>query len=226
MPASPTFAGTPVTKGTPFVNGGATAQVIAFAGPNGARIHAATFSQNDTSTGSIQLYKGRILTDNAQPQVGWPPYQLGKGMPPVLSVATTTTITRSNGSFLQDGWQVGQQLLLLNHFDTPANQVINYLTTVVAGTLTLGTAITAATTPAAGLQIAQVDLLWAVAAVSAAGTGTTAQVNLLSTTYGSQLLPQPDTFLTLAPNELLIASIGTAVTSAKTQTISCEWANY
>ena len=228
---SPIFIGGQRTNGIQFANAGAKLQCAWAAGPNGSRIHAMTLAQDDTTTGTMSLFRGRILTDNGRPYVGWSPQQSTLALTPVLAVTNTTnsTITRTNGSFFVDGWNVGMFLGILNAVDNCQNQVAPvHVTSLSATTLTFTSVVfnAAAASPCGGMLLVECEPLWGVAAVSGCGTGTTAAVNLLSTTVGTSLLSAPDGFITLGPNELLLASCGTLPTANKAITVLTSGGDY
>jgi len=205
------------TQQTIFLNAGALVQPIWQAGPNGSRIHAISFTQTDTNAGVLQLFQGKVLTDNALCAPNYPRYQ---GLPPVLAItkAATDTVTRTNGSFIADGWRVGQICFAINENVNPQNQVLQIVTTVAAATLSLGANIFNATdaTPGAGLQLVMGNLLDSITNVSGAGnTNAVPALNLMSTTNFPSFLPSPDTFLLLDSFEYLLLSVATAPASTK-----------
>jgi len=220
MASDPTFVANYRTQITQFVNSGAVTQAIWRAGPTGSRIHLMTATQDDTTTAVMSLYQGKILTDNAKPFPFAPPDL--QGLCPVLAITNTTnsTITRTNGSFIQDGWSLSKMLAVLCAFDNPQNQIAPaHPTTIAAATLTFTGAIfnaaAAASAISAGVQLAQVMPLWAVSMVSGAGTGSVAAINLMSTSLFPAFMTTPDTFLALGPNEILVCSCATLPAAAK-----------
>ena len=211
MSTQPTFVANYRSQITQFVNGGAPAQAVWRAGPNGSRIHLMSATQDDTTTAVMAVYQGKILTDNSKASPLLPEdYQ---GLTPILALtnSTNSTITRTNGSFIQDGWSVSKLLAVLKAWDNPANQVIAHPTTVATQTLTFTGVVFngAAASPSPNLQLAAVNLLWTVSMVASAGTGGVAAINLMSTTYYPGFLASPDTFLALGPNEVLVVNCGT-----------------
>lgn len=229
MSTQPTFVEQYRCGFTQYVNGGAPAQVVVQAGPKGSRVHAIRITQDDTTAGAVSLYRGRIITDNALPF----PFARRPitGKAPILALTNTTnaTITRTNGSFIQDGWVAGMMAVPLDCTDNPANQVIAHVTTVAAGTLTY-TGVpfnAAAATMAASTVLAMVSLLDTITMVSGAGnTNAVPGVNLFSTTNDPSLLAAPDGFLILGPGELLIVNCGTLPAANKYISVTADFGDY
>lgn len=225
----PLFIAAYRSQTTPFLNAGALNQVIWRAGPNGSRIHGISASQDDTATSLIKFFKGIVLTDNAQvmPGAGTP----GAGLTPVLALtkAANDTFTRTNGSFITDGWQVGTQGCIIDESKNLQNQILFYPTTVVAGTITLtGTPLNATdAAPSGNIKLASVALLWSKALVASCGNAdATPALNMLSTTNYPGLYAAPDTFLTLGPNQLLIANIAAAPAASKNVYLVVDGGDY
>lgn len=224
----PLFVGQYRSVTTTFLNAGALNQPIYKAGPNGSRIHGISASQDDTATSLIKFYKATVLTDNRLAYPGAPD-TLGKGPILALTKAATDTATRTNGSFVSDGWLVGNLACIINSSDNLQNQILSYITAVAAGTLSFnGTPMNAsAATPATDLQICSCFLLWSKALVNGAGNAdATPALNMLSTTNYPGLYASPDTFLTLGPNQILIANIAAAPASAKNVSIVVDAGDY
>jgi len=214
---------------TTFLNAGALNQVIWKAGPNGSRISGISASQDDTATSLIKFFKGTVLTDNAQSMAGLG--TPGASLTPVLALtkAANDTFTRTNGSFITDGWQVGTQGCIINSSKNLQNQILFYPTTVVAGTITLtGTPLNASdAAPSGNLQFASVALLWSKALVNGAGNAdATPALNMLSSTNYPVIYAQPDGYLLLGPNQLLIANIAAAPAASKNVAIVVDGGDY
>lgn len=231
MSTSPQFIATTRTNGIQFVASGAPAQVAWKAGPYGSRIHLMSASQDDTTTGTLSIYRGKVLTDNSLPYVDFPLTRTVKGLPPVLTATKTTNdhLDRTNGSFIQDGWVAGMMLGIINASDNLQNQIIAHVTTVAATTLTYtGTPLNAtASAMSVNTQLVQCDLLWSVSMVSGAGnSNSVAAINLMSTTNFPSFLSAPDTFFVLGPGELLIVNCGTLPASNKSINVVVAGGDY
>jgi len=238
---APIFIANQRTNGVQFAASGAKLQCLWAAGPNGSRIQTIFMSQDDTTTGNMQLWKGTILTDNGRPTPQnpgipgqpsqWSPQNNSQALPPVLALTNTTnsTITRTNGSFIVDGWNVGMFCAVLGANDNIQNIVAPFhITSIAAGTLTMtGTVFNAASaTPPATTQLVKCEPFWSVAAVSGMGMTTVANVNMFSTALGTQLLTVPDSFLTLGPGELILVSYSGTVTANKSTCVTITGGDY
>src|ERR1019366_300924 len=139
--SSPTFAGIYKSLPTQFGFSGPLAQVCYYGGPNGSRIHRVSLATTQTtSMPTVTLYKGTVLTDNTRAYPGARP---GLGLCPIIAVGSTTTITRTNGSFIIDGWTIGQKIALINDTASVGNNVVALIhasTAVAAATITLAAA--------------------------------------------------------------------------------------
>lgn len=186
----------------------------------GSRIHAGSVTTNDAANNSLAFGKARQRT-------------LVSDMG-TASVATTSTITRSSGSFVTDGFLVGQRIAILPttlesgaNLTTAANGQIVTLTTVAATTLTVsGTPLTAETILAgfAIYQMFQFGVL-SVPLNSGFASGVPA-VSLLSPTTLPWLDDTPNRFLTLGPNEYFWAAAGTALSAQEVMDVNLMLGDY
>lgn len=128
---------------------------------------------------------------------------------------TTSAIVRASGSFVTDGWQVGDLVMTFAPFGTAANTaqdgVLGIVTTVAALTLTVNGTPLAVLTLAAGTRIVKVvQKLRATVAISAGSNGTTASLGLLGHQMdGSSIRSE----LKLGANNMLIAAMQAAVSA-------------
>jgi len=213
MAADPTFVSQYRTECIEFTAAGPHVMVAWKAGPNGSRIHSITATLDTTGTTNIIFYRGRIVTDNALPRPFMDRYRAQAALTPVLALtnATNSTITRTNGSFIDDGITVNTHLAVLGSNTNVQNQVIFIPTTVAAGTLTAtGVIFQAADASPSGMMcLARADLLWSKPMVGNDGySGTVAAINMIDATLNPSFLANPDGFLTLEPNELLLVAYG------------------
>ena len=213
MSTAPTFVNNYRSGSCRFVNAGEHVAVLFRGGPNGSRIHKISAAQDTTQTVDLQFFKARVLTDNSRVAPFVHPEGTGLGLHPVLALTNTTnsTITRTNGSFIQDGWRLQDGLAVLGSNTNIQNQIIGHPTTVAAGTLTFtGVMFQAAdASPSPLLQLARTRLLFSKALISGAGnSGSVAGLNYMDTTLYPSLLASPDSFILLGPDELLLAGWG------------------
>lgn len=186
----------------------------------GSRIHALSATTNDAGNNTCLLGKARQRT-------------LVSNMG-TASIATTSTITRSSGSFVTDGFLVGQRIAILpvnpedgSNLTTAGNGLICTLTAVAATTLTVsGTPLTAETI-LAGFAIYQLTQLGVVSVPLNSGfaSGVPA-VSLLSPTVMPWLDDTPNRFMTLGPNEYLWVAAGTALAASEVIDVSAMLGDY
>lgn len=210
MSTAPTFVNGYRNGSCRFVNAGEHVAVLFRGGPNGSRIHKISLAQDTTQAVDISFFKAKILTDNARVAAGIQPEDSGLGLTPVLALGTNT-ITRTNGSFIQDGWRLQDAVAVLGSNTNIQNQTIAHMTTVAATTLTFTAAQwqAADATPSPTMQLARARLLWSKSMVSGSGNTTAVPAdNLLSITNYPSLLAAPDQFVLLGPGELLLAHWG------------------
>lgn len=133
----------------------------------------------------------------------------------VTTTATTNgTFTRTVGSFITDGWQVGDSAMIFGSAIAANNGVLVQITTVTATVLTFNGVPLTATTEAAGFRIVRVALRYQKAiAITAGSIDGTPPVPLLTGTQDPASLPPPDTGLSLGPNGMVLVSVA-AATSA------------
>jgi hypothetical protein len=130
----------------------------------GASVIDGTISSTDSADKEVLLYAGAVTTTQETTATG-------------VMATTASTITRVNGSFITDGWRVGDSVMLF----APANLartagvdgVLGVVTTVVAGTLTVnGTPFTASTPLAAGMRVCRMHAQARIAVPLGSGTTT------------------------------------------------------
>jgi hypothetical protein len=214
MSATPTFVASYASQETQILNqyGAGIGVPIWTAGVNGSRIHAIACANDDTNTPTLTLYRGSVLSTNA-----------AAGM-----AITTSTITRTSGSFVADGWLANNRVFVMNETNNLANQIVQPLSSVAAGTLTFsGTPLHTDASPPTSLQLVRASLLWALAVVAGAGnTSAVPAQNVLQPSQYPSFYPAPDTFLMLGPNEILIAVLSGTVTALKSVDIIVDGGNY
>lgn len=136
-----------------------------------------------------------------------------------LAIATSTTITRTTGSFIADGWNVGKRLAIIDPtrkdggLTTPANQKAAIVTTVAALTLTLSAAAYTAEALPANAAIYELAQLTVASIPAGAGTtsGSPQPELILSTKYMPQTPNRPDSNLIVGPDDLLLGGVTVAM---------------
>lgn len=194
----------------------------------GCRVIDGMMSSTDTSTSKIALYVGQQMSTYAASTAGQYLVAYG-GMGVVATTATAnSTVTRTTGSFITDGWQVGDLAMLFGCVSSANNGTVNVVTTVAAGTLTVSgtTGISVAETQGAGFRMVRVGLRTTrQLAVTAGSDGTTAPLPLIGGTLdpGSDNAPAG---IMLGQTGMLIAAPVAAVTAAKKVDVSANFVLY
>ena len=171
------------------------------AGASGSRVHGVAVAATDSGANTMVLYHGERMT--LQSGMGTGAFVDGGG--------SSDTITRTSGSFVTDGWLVGDRLWVHGP-TTLANGFFTTLTGVAALTLTFATAVTdtAENFPTGAIiyRLAQLHLT-----TLAANAGNAAATNALDMLVTDWPIADatPDRYLTLGANDALVLSVGTAV---------------
>lgn len=159
-------------------------------------------SSSDGSNKDVLLYTGTIATTQSSGATG-------------AMTTTTSTIPRTTGSFITDGWLVGDLVMTFSPFGTAPNAamdgILGVVTTVAALTLTVNGTPFAALTLATGTRIVKVTphLRQTVAATAGTASGIASQGLLAAATDGSTL----KTEMKFGPNNMLIAAMQSAVSA-------------
>lgn len=214
MSANPAFINAWRTEGQSIVAGHTTMPVRLWVpGPGGSRIHAISIGSSDNAANNVDFSIGKALTTQERMGVGTF----------VDNGASADTFTRTVGSFITDGFKVGDRLAfagattLLNNFSV-------VLTTVVALTLTFATATVAAgeVLPAGGVAY---KLLrgWSIAVPLGSGASAVAGVDGMSPIQAPQIDATPNRYLMLGPtsvvNDANNLSVNTALFGTVTTTM-------
>jgi len=182
-------------------HGTALALSIWTAGASGSRIHGISVAATDAGANTAILYHAERMTLQASMGTG---AFLNNG-------GSDDTITRTTGSFITDGWLVGDRLLVAGP-TTLANSFFVTLTAVAALTLTFVTASTDTAedfpTGAIIYRLAQMHLT--TLAINAGNAAATDALDMLITDWPIADIT-PDRYLTLGANDALVISVGTAV---------------
>lgn len=170
-------------------------------------------------TGGQRIIDGNWISTDSVAKSGrlWVASQVSlyANMGVVTTTATTNgTFTRTVGSFITDGWNVGDSAMIFGSANVANNGVLVQITTVVAGTLTFNGVPLAAVTEAAGFRIVRVNLRYQKAiAITAGSIDGTPPVPLLTGTQDPSSLPPPDTGLSLGPNGMLLVSVAATLSA-------------
>ena len=203
MAASPIFVGTWRTEPTVLIaaHGTALAMPIWTAGSSGSRIHGISVAATDSGANTALLYYAKRMT--LQSAMGTGAFLNNGGSP--------DTITRTSGSFVTDGWLVGDRLLVTGP-TTLANSFFVTITVVVALTLTFVTATTdtAENLPTGAIIYKLSQLHLTTLAANAGNAASTDALDMLITDFPIADVT-PDRYLILEANDGLAMSVGTAV---------------
>jgi hypothetical protein len=129
-------------------------------------------------------------------------------------IPTTTTITRTVGSFITDGYQIGDMIAMFGAATDTNNGLIQSLTAVAAATLTTNTTMTIETSPPSTLRIFRIALRTQRAVPASAGfLDATPPVVLLGGTQDPASAAQPDIGWSLSADGAIMVAVVAAVTS-------------
>lgn len=176
----------------------------------GARVYDITFSSTDATANAAYLWEGVQLS-------------LYANMGTVSTTATSNaTITRSSGSFITDGWLVGDQLMVLGSAGGTNNGNPGIITAVSAGTLTLNGVPSGwgANTEGSGFRVIRVTKRAPIQIAANAGnaTATTTTVDNVQGISSTNDKTRDTLGIELGSNSLLLVSLYQA-TSALPATI-------
>ena len=200
MAASPIFVGTWRTEPTVLIaaHGTVLAMPIWTAGSSGSRIHGISVAATDAGANTALLYYAKRMT-------------LQSAMGTGALTDATDTCTRTSGSFITDGWLIGDRLLVAGP-TTLANSFFVTLTGVVALTLTFAssTVDTAENLPTGSILYKLSQLHLTTLAANAGNAASTDALDMLITDFPIADVT-PDRYLILEGNDGLAMSVGTAV---------------
>lgn len=185
-------------------NGHATRPVLVFTGGDyGARLHALS-AVNIGSANTLKRFIGKRLSVQSLMGVGTL----------VDGGGSADTITRTVGSFIDDGWTV-DDWLVVNRATTLANNFLTTVTAVSALTLTFATG-----TVAGANEVLPVNAeLWRVhqqaLSTIAANAGNSAGTKALDLLTADQEMidASPERFMTFGTNDGVFAAAGTTITA-------------
>ena len=206
MAASPIFVGTWRVENTVLIAAHSTTLALIgwTAGSSGARVHGIGVANTDGGGNTAILYYAKRMTLESNMTVG--AFVDNGGSP--------DTITRTAGSFVTDGWLVGDRLLVSGP-TTFANSFFVTVTVVAALTLSFVTASvdTAENFPDGAIiwRLSQLHLT-----TLAANAGNAASTDALDMLISDWPIADvsPDRYITIEGNDGLAFSVGTAVGAA------------
>lgn len=193
----------------------------------GQRVIGGVVSSTDSSSKDFTLYRGTTLTTQSTGATG------------ALQVATTSTITRAIGSFITDGWTVGDAVMVfgpgtttLSGFGTPdhSNNAGTIAALSSAGVLAVVTAVSATTLTVNGapltveqlytcrlVRVAQVART--TVAANAGNAAATAAVLLIGNSNELDInsLNAADRGLSLGPNDILAVAAAATLSALPAQ---------
>lgn len=159
-----------------------------------------TAASADANAKQILLYHGIVLTS--------------VGASTGTATTTTSTVTRASGSYITDGWEIGDLVMTFAPKDALPNVsdgLLGIVTGVVAGTLTVNGTPLVAGSLAAGTRICRVALDLRATVDALAGTnGNSASIGLLNHGNDGSLLRYERK---LGANELMAVATTAAVSA-------------
>lgn len=202
MATSPIYVGFWRTEATAFIaaHGTALALPIWTAGSSGSRVHGIAVTNTDAGANTALLYYAKRMTLQSAMTVG--AFVDNGGSP--------DTITRTSGSFVTDGWLVGDRLLVSGS-TTLANSFFVTLTVVAALTLTFVTATvdTAENFPTGAIMWKLSQLHLTTLAINAGNAASTDALDMLINDWPIADA-SPDRYITIEADDALAMSLGTA----------------
>ena len=203
MAASPIFVGTWRVENTTLIaaHGTGLALVGWTAGSSGSRVHGISVTNIDAGGNTMLMYYAKRMTLQSAMTVG--AFVDGGG--------GSDTITRTGGSFVTDGWLIGDRLLVSSP-TTLANSFLVVITAVVALTLTFATATvdTAENFPTGAIIWKLSQLHLTTLAANAGNAASTDALDMLITDWPIADV-SPDRYIILEANDGLAFNVGTAV---------------
>ncbi|MBI4968167.1 MAG: hypothetical protein HZC25_08635 [Rhodospirillales bacterium] len=202
MAANPAYVGNYRTEQLALVPEFGTRPRVLWRAPSdtalrGSRIHAMTYANSTGSARTVDQMLGKVLSKGAD--MGTP------------AIAGLNAITRDAGSFIADGWRVGQRLALQGA-TTVTNDALAIITAVTATQISFAASTFSANENLPStIELIRVTQLHTtnVAASSGFADGSPS-VSGLNNSMMPAIDQSPGRFLTLGSGELLLARINSA----------------
>ena len=206
MADSPIFVGSWRTETTVLIASHSITLALPcwVAGSSGSRVHAISVASTDSGASTAILYYAKQRTLESAMTVG----------ALVDNGGSPDTLTRTGGSFVTDGWLVGDRMLVAGP-TTLANSFFVTITVVAALTLSFVTATvdTAENLPTGAILYSLCQLHLTTLAANAGNAASTDALDMLITDFPIADI-SPDRYLTLEGGDALAMSVGTAVGAA------------
>lgn len=203
MAASPIFIGSYRVATTVFLAAHSTTLALPIwtAGSSSSRVHGIAVANTDDGGNTALLYYAKRMT--LESAMGTGAFVDNGGSP--------DTITRVSGSFVTDGWKVGDRLLVSDP-TTLANSFFVTITVVAALTLTFvtGSVNTAENFPSGAVMWHLSQLHLTTLAANAGNAAATDALDMLITDWPIGDVT-PDRYITMQADDALVMSFGTAV---------------
>lgn len=215
--ADPRFIGEWRSEGSLLVAGFSTRpRKIWTPGTYGSKIHAISICSSDAGANLVALWQMKEMT--LQANMGTGAFVDGGG--------GADTITRSSGSFVSDGWVVGD-MIWVSGATTLANDFVVQLTAVAAGTLTFATAIvnTAENFPS-GSTIYKAIRRGTYSVPANSGVTSVVAGSMLNSTNLPSVFSGSDAFILVPAGYVLAMSCGTAPATAEILSVIVEGGDY
>lgn len=165
----------------------------------GCRVIDGSIASTDTNAKSMLFFVGRVLSRTS-------------AFGATLTVTGQNVFNRASGSFITDGWQVGDTVMPFGMTTAANNGVAGIVTAVTALALTVnGTPYTNETMPSTARLIQAAQRTRRAIAISSGNTDSAPAVALLGGTQDPAAASLPDTGLSLGDVDVLIAAMVAAV---------------
>ena len=189
------------------------------AGSSGSRVHGIALANTDAGASDCTLYHAEQMT--LQSAMGTGVFDDNAGSP--------DTITRTSGSFITDGWLVGDRLWV-HGATTLGNGFFVTLTAVATLTLTFATGTVSADTdenfPTGAIIYRLAQLHLTTVAANAGNAASTDALDMLISDFPIADVT-PDRYITLGAADALVFSVGTAVGASPDRVdITCFGGDY
>ena len=189
------------------------------AGSSGSRIHGISLVNTDSGASDCTLYHAEAMT--LQSAMGTGVFDDNGG--------SADTITRTSGSFITDGWLVGDRLWV-HGATTLGNGFFVTLTAVAALTLSFATGTVSADTdenfPTGAIIYRLSQLHLTTVAANAGNAASTDALDMLISDWPIADVT-PDRYITLGATDALVFSVGTAVGASPDRVdITCFGGDY
>lgn len=179
----------------------------------GSRLHVLIGSSTDTADQDIIQYHGTQATLCTVAAAGV-----------ITKPAGGVTITRTVGSFITDGWQVGDIGIGIGN-TTIADDKTLTITGVAALTLTFTESVTVEALPITAILYRVSQISRHKVPLNAGNTNAISNVDLLKDNNAA-VDSTPNRYMTFGPNDALIMAMAATITAAKYVSVTAEGGDY